>query len=524
MNRAELIQFLLSSDSYPHSPERVVHIQTHASDVFIVSPYVYKVKKAVDFGFLDFSTLDKRKFYLEQELTLNRRLTQGIYLSVTEISINNGRLSFGTGGKTLEYALIMKELPKEYFLKSLLEKGEAGEPEFERIAEKLVNFYNNEARSADIDAFGAPGRIKPDVLDNIETSRQYTGKTLSLPALKTLEFYNRTFFDQKSSLFENRIKQGFIKDCHGDLHLEHINISPREINIYDCIEFNERFRYIDIASDTAFLAMDLDYNGRAGLSRFFISRVSELMPDDGIYGVLDFYKCYRATVRGKVLSINGYEKEVPEDAREQCLNKARRYFSLALRYALFGSRPCVIVTFGSIGTGKSTLSRALSKELSCPSFSSDYLRKQISGNDPYEKHYEPYGKGIYSKDVTEKVYSELMEKAFEKADTYGCVLVDASFSKLKYRDLLRCAALKKNIPVYFIQTKAPLQTVRQRLLNRELGGGSVSDGRLEILEQFTAGFEEPNGLELTNLLTIDTTLSEEEGLTRVLKGLTQINP
>lgn len=523
MNRTELTDFLLRTSSYPHHPKSVVHIQTHASDVFIVSPYVYKVKKPVDFGFLDFTALEKRKYFLDKELVLNRRLTNGIYLEVLKISLKDGEYVFGPGEKIVEYALLMKELPVEYFLKRLLTEGKASKKDFDSIAQKLAGFYKSESQNSGVSVYGEPESIKESVDESTSLSRKFIGDTISGPAFEGVEYYNRSFFETRSHLFRERVEGGFIKDCHGDLHLEHINISPQGINIYDCIEFNERFRFIDIASDTGFLAMDLDYNGYYDYSRYFISRISETMGDARLYRVLDFYKCYRAYVRGKVESIKAFEPEVPGDMRHNALERAKEYFKLALRYALFGSRPTLLVICGSIGTGKSTLAAALSNELSCRVISSDVLRKDKTGTEPGQRHYEEYEGGIYSKEITRDVYKELADRGTRTIEEGECAVLDASFSKLKWRELIRCSASKHNLPVIFIQTTAPMKIVRERLRKRELLGESVSDGRLEILERFTKEYEEPFEVDENRLITVDTTGPRDIELTKLLKRLVELN-
>ncbi len=523
LNRSALTDFLLKTSSYPHHPKNVVHIQTHASDVFIASPYVYKVKKPVDFGFLDFTTLERRKYFLEQELLLNRRLTSGIYLEVLEISLQDGQFGFGPGEKTIEYALLMKEMPEKYFLKTLLKEGKTSKKDFENIAQKLADFYKSEPQDSRVSAYGEPESIQLSVDESTTLSRKFIGKTISEAAFNALEYYNKRFFDTRSHLFRQRVEGGFIKDCHGDLHLEHVNISPQGINIYDCIEFNERFRYIDIASDTGFLAMDLDFNGYYDYSRYFISRVSEAMEDSGLYRVLDFYKCYRAYVRGKVESIKAFETEVPSKMREIARERAQKYFKLALRYALLGSRPSLIVTCGSIGTGKSTLANKLSMELSCQVISSDTLRKQKVGAKPGEKHFEEYESGIYSKEITRDIYEELAARGTRIVNSGECAVLDASFSKHKWRELIRRSASKYNIPVLFIHTTAPMKIVRERLLKRELEGESISDGRLEILERFAREYEEPVEVGKDSPITVDTTERKETQLSALFKQLVQIN-
>ncbi|MGH7909244.1 MAG: AAA family ATPase, partial [Thermodesulfobacteriota bacterium] len=346
---SRLIEFLLNPPSYPHKPRYVKHVQTHASHVFIVPPYVYKIKKPVNFGFLDFSTLDKRKYYCEKEVELNTRICEA-YLGVEDISTRDGDFVFGKGDETIEYAVKMRKLPERYFLKNLLTRGRVTKDYLMSVIEKLVEFYNKLPVTKFISDFGRPDRIRINIDENFSLSERFIGKTISKPTYDAIKFYNNNFFEKKPHLFNERITKGFIRDCHGDLHLEHINLSPQGVCIYDCIEFNERFRYIDIASDIAFVAMDLDFNGYSELANFIVHEISKRMGDETIFEVIDFYKCYRAYVRGKVESIRSTEPEIPSEERQDSQEKAKRYFRLALRYALFGSRPSLVVTFGLIGT------------------------------------------------------------------------------------------------------------------------------------------------------------------------------
>ncbi|MGH7891504.1 MAG: AAA family ATPase, partial [Thermodesulfobacteriota bacterium] len=275
------------------------------------------------------------------------------------------------------------------------------------------------------------------------------------------------------------------------LHLGNISINRDGICIYDCIEFNERFRYIDTASDIAFLAMDLDYNGYHGLSRFIVAEAARLMDDPGMYGVIDFYKCYRAFVRGKVESIKAFEPEVPGDEKEQSLKKAGRYFRLALRYALFGSDPAVIVTFGIIGTGKSTLAGMLAEELSCAVVASDAVRKEITGTHAGKKGYEGWEEGIYASGITDRTYREIISRALAEAGTNRLSVLDASFSKRVWREYLLREAGLKGAAVYFVRTTATLDEVELRLLRREKEGLSISDAGAALLPRFLAEWEEP---------------------------------
>lgn len=508
--RSDLINFLLKPSSYPHRPREVIHIQTHASDVFVAPPYVYKVKKPVDFGFLDFSTLEKRKLFCEKEIELNRRLCERIYIGVEGITLKNGCFALSGEGETVEYAVKMNRLPEREFLINILRRGEATEETFRRLANKLADFYGGQTTSTEVLDYGAPERIKANIDETLSISKKFTSSTLSPAQYKAIFSYNEQFFATKSELLIKRKNENHIKDCHGDLHLEHINFASPEICIYDCIEFNERFRYIDIASDIAFLAMDLDYNGYCHFSRFFISEMEKRMKDDTMGEVLDFYKCYRACVRGEVESIKASEREVPEEEKRLAASKAGKYYRLALRYALFGSRPVIILTFGIIGTGKSTLAGKLQEELGSNVISSDYVRKEITGVAPEEKKYEGYHKGIYAPDITEKTYNEMLTRGREEIRKNNIVILDASFSKLKWRELAEREAVREGWKIYYFRTEAPEPVIRERLVRRELEGTSVSDARIEILDRFAREFEEPEDTQGKNYFTVNTVRDESE--------------
>ncbi len=466
-------------------------MQTHISDIFIAPPYVYKVKKPVDLGFLDFSTLEKRKHFCSAEVELNRRLCPGVYLGVEEITLSDGKHSFGGQSAIVEYAVRMRQLPESGFLLNMLGEGTAGEDDLRRIARKLVDFYMSQPRRAEVEEYGLPEKIRVNIDENLSISRKFTGKTITRTAYDSLLYYNERFFSDNRGLFLKRMEGGFIRDCHGDLHLGNICINRDGICIYDCIEFNERFRYIDTASDIAFLAMDLDYNGYHGLSRFIVAEVSRAMDDPGMYGVIDFYKCYRAFVRGKVESIKAFEPEVPGDEKELSLKTAARYFRLALRYALFGSNPAVIVTFGIIGTGKSTLAGMLAEELSCAAIASDAVRKEITGTRAGKKGYEGWEEGIYASGITDRTYREIISRALAEAGTNRLSVLDASFSKRVWREYLLREAGLNGAGVYFVRTTATLDEVELRLLRREKEGLSISDAGAALLPRFLAEWEEP---------------------------------
>jgi aminoglycoside phosphotransferase family enzyme len=323
---------LLNPAVYPDKPKEVKFFETHISFLFLTGNYVYKVKKPVDFGFLDFTSLEKRKYFCEQEVKLNRRLSPKIYLGVVEITKEGDRISLDGKGEVVEYAIQMKQIPEELLMDKLLEEGRVTFQMIEAVSEKLVKFYFDAETNDLIKSFAQPERVKQDTDENFEQTEKYIGVTISREVYEEVKKRTNNFFETKEKIFYQRISSDRIRDCHGDLRLEHIFLED-EISIFDCIEFNERFRYTDVAADIAFLSMDLDYHGREDLSEHLIRAYVRESGDHELMEVLDFYKCYRAYVRGKVESFRLDDSNIPEGAKREALQRAQKYFNLACRYA-----------------------------------------------------------------------------------------------------------------------------------------------------------------------------------------------
>ncbi|MDQ3119280.1 MAG: phosphotransferase, partial [Verrucomicrobiota bacterium] len=298
-----LVAFLKSPSSYPHKPTAVHAIQTHISWVFIASPFVYKLKKPVNLGFLDFTTLEQRHHFCRRELELNRRLCPEVYLDVVPIYECGSGFSFNTDGDVAEYSVKMRELPHGCFLSELLAKGTAGETEINRVISSLHRFYESETPTPEIEEWGRPEKLKISTDENFEQVKPFVGKTISRVAFETIRHFTDQFYAANKTLFEKRIQQHRIRDCHGDLHLDHVHLTPAATTIFDCIEFNDRFRFIDVANDLAFLAMDFDFERQHRLGDLFLRNAAREFRDPGMLKVANFYKCYRAFVRGKVESI-----------------------------------------------------------------------------------------------------------------------------------------------------------------------------------------------------------------------------
>jgi len=331
---------LLKPQAYPHKPQKIELVQTQMSFVFLTGDYVYKVKKPVNLGYLDYTSLEKRCFFCHQELELNRRLCPDAYLDVVPITEEKGRTHIlpspftgeGQGeGKTIEYAVKMRQLPQDRMMDVLLPQGQVTQEMVARVAEKLAGFHQKAETNSEIAAFGQLNTIRQNTDENFAQTEKYIELSIPQEKYRRIKSYTENFIDSNRNLFAKRVREGRIRDCHGDLHAAHICFTD-DICIYDCIEFNDRFRYSDVASEIAFLAMDLDRYNRPELSKHLVNTYVELSHDEELLELLGFYKCYRAYVRGKVESFKLDDPYIPEEEKTKVLAVAQRYFELAESY------------------------------------------------------------------------------------------------------------------------------------------------------------------------------------------------
>ena len=333
----DLVAALMEPAAYPEPTSRVELIQTHISLVFLTDRFAYKVKKPVDLGFLNFTTLRRRHHYLEEELILNRRLCPEIYLAVVPIVAHRQGLRLGGAGHPREYALKMVRMPQERMMDEVADRGELQVEALDRIIARLVPFYEQAAAGPRINKFGEPGIIAYNHEENFSRTEALVGRMLTRELFEEVREFSRSFLRGKRDLFLRRIREGRIRDCHGDLHMRNICLADG-IYIFDCIEFNPRFRYGDVAADIDFLAMDLDFHGLREMSRHFVEGFAKAAGDPELLVMLDFYKCYRAYVRGKINAFAAQDPDLTPEAREQARKAAQAYFTLAGTYAREGAR------------------------------------------------------------------------------------------------------------------------------------------------------------------------------------------
>ncbi|RPH25250.1 MAG: hypothetical protein EHM93_20130 [Bacteroidales bacterium] len=492
------VQAMLKPSAYPEPVARIDLMQTQMSFIFLTDGFVYKTKKPVNLGYLDYTTLEMRKHFCIQELELNRRLCPGAYLDVLPITESAGSFRVGGEGKIIEYAVKMKQLPQDRMMNILLPKGEVTAEMLDKVAFKMADFHSRAATNTTISSFGSLDSIKVNTDENFSQAGKYIGPILPRHTYEMAMNFTNKFLEDNVALLNKRVASGKIKDCHGDLHAEHICFAD-DIYIYDCIEFSDRFRYCDVANEIAFLAMDMDRYGRADLSDSFIQSYIKASGDDGIAPLLNFYKCYRAYVRGKVACFK-YDDPLLKD-KTAIMDQAKLYFNLAYKYA--NKKPLVLIVTGLIGTGKTTVAQMLGKGLGCQVLSSDVIRKQLAEVPLTERHYDSFGGGIYSPEFTQKTYNELFSRAKEMVARGKSVILDASFKKKEDRLAAFKLAGECGADFLAVECVADEATIKQRLEKRQREG-AVSDGRWEIFADIKKEFDPVNEFPAKSVMILDT--------------------
>jgi aminoglycoside phosphotransferase family enzyme/predicted kinase len=499
------LKSLLKPHAYPEPTANVQLLQTHISFLFITDNFVYKIKKPVDFGFLNFTTLDRRRFYCGEEVRLNSRLSPEIYLGVVELRESPEGPIFGGNGKVIDYAVKMKRLPEERMLHRLLADGLVGENELKRIAATIGEFHRTAARGEDIDNYGSIPSIKRNWDENFQQIAEFINLTISKNDLSYITMWVENFIANNEELLNRRVTDGFIRECDGDLHLENICLTDK-VYIFDCIEFNRRFSCSDTAADIAFLLMDLDFQCRQDLSAMLANEYMAVTGDAVLPLLVDFYKIYRAVVRGKVESFRLNDYNIPLDEKMAARERATRYFRLARGYILRQKlNPTLIITCGLMGSGKSSIANALSFELGLETATADAVRKNIAGV-PLQQHREyGYGQGIYTPAWNSATYGKLLNLAENALCNNQSIIIDATFRRSEDRNVFRSLAKRLHAKFYIIETSCSEKSIKDRLAARRSQPCEISDGKWALFAMQKNEFEpvsEADG----NLISINTDL------------------
>ncbi len=498
---------------YPHDVSRIEIRQTHISAVLLTGQWVYKLKKPKDLGFLDFRKLADRERFCRREAELNGRLSNGVYAGVVAIhEDDHGRLSFGPGGRVVEYAVKMRQLPEEANLARLLESGMFNDDRLEDLGRVLAAFHAGALRSTDIDGFGDPDLIRFNMEENFEQIGPYASGLVDVEKWEFIRQVSRAFWQDHQDLFRHRVQSGRIRDGHGDLRADHVYLHEG-IQIIDCIEFNDRFRYGDTALDLAFLKMDLDRLGFAEASGRLVAFYARAASDPEVYALLDFYAAYRALVRLKVSCMS--LDQADEDRRALLQSDIRAYLGLALRYALSFGRPTLWVFCGLPASGKSTLAEATAEALFMPLFSSDAVRKEdgeMSGASVV-----PIDAGPYRPLLRGRIYARLLNLAMERLRNGSSVVLDATFSESRWRRSAIQLADDLKTDIVFAHCVCSTATLKRRLAMRDTSPGA-SDARLFHLDEMQKRYEVFDSPPEDTYLRIDTDETVESCLHFLLSG------
>jgi aminoglycoside phosphotransferase family enzyme/predicted kinase len=519
---------MLRPDFYPQ-PVNVVELrQTHTSYVFLAGDLVYKVKKPVRFPFIDCSDLHKRRVFCFDEVRLNSRFSPRVYLGVHAIFKRGDRFSLGPSvarghPKAVEYAVKMVRLPDDRMLDHLVVEHRVVAGAIRSLATRIAQFHAGAATSR-AQTYGSSDALWRSISGELAEDAEFIGRTLERSQFIAIETFCRSFIASHRQLLDARVSQGRVREGHGDLRAEHISISDGRIEVIDCVEFSERLRYGDVASEIAFLAMDLERLEAAELADELVEAYAEVTNDEELPMLMPFYKCYRACVRGKVESLRSLEPEVGSGERQRSRGLARRYFALAYRYACVGS-PALIVVCGLSGTGKSTLARALQHRTGFRILSSDRVRKRLAGIALHERLRSAYKTGVYSEAFSRVVYGTMLAEA-ENLLKDGCgVILDATFKASADRLKAREIAAKLKMPVLFVECVASRAEAIRRIERRaELALGEVSDATAEVYELQRAEFERICEIPARNHLVVDTTRARDVVLREVERALVRLRP
>jgi hypothetical protein len=517
-HQKEIVVALGNPDLYPHPVDRVEFRETHISIVALAGEFVYKIKKPLDLGFLDFTSLGKREHFCHQEVALNRRLSRDVYLDVVAIT-HDDRYRLAGAGPAVEYAVKMRRLPDGAAMGRRLRAGELKEGMVTTLARRLARFYAEARQDGETAAVGAWETVRTNCEENFTQVAPYAGAAVDDRCLAIIRAATRAFLYRRKTLFDRRIAAGYIRDGHGDLRSDHIYFDGDEIQIIDCIEFNDRFRYGDVAVDLAFLAMDLDAIGYPAVSDAFLTAYVAASGDNDLYTLIDFYKCYRAMVRLKVHCFR--LDQVDAAGRSAIEEQIRRYQELAFGYALRYTRPVLWVVCGMPASGKSTVAEALGKHLDVAVLQSDVVRKALFGHKAREPRIAPYQAGIYSPHASALTYGRLLLLAQEQLAQGRSVILDAAFGQRRRRAEAVRLAEDMDAGWIFVACTCSGEAMIARLTARE-GQPGVSDARRQHFERFKAHFEPLDELLPAHCLHIDTEQAVEVNMLKIMAAAERI--
>jgi uncharacterized protein len=497
--------------------EEVQTLQTHMSWILLAGPHAYKIKKPLDLGFADFSTLGKRRHFCEEELRVNRRLAPGIYLEVVPVCGTPEAPTLGDRGEPIEYAVKMQRFPQEALLDRVLRRGELKDAHIDELVRQVADFHQRVEVDADGRGFGTPEAVRKPVDENFEQFSDEQDPQITA-LLERLRDWSKEQSRARQQDFAARKRDGFVRECHGDLHLGNIVLWDDAVVIFDAIEFNENLRWIDVLNELAFLVMDLEDRGRPDFARRALNRYLEITGDYRGLGVLPYYLTYRALVRAKVCDIRRRQRGVGGQEQRRLTEELGRYVLLADIYA-GASTPKLIITHGVSGSGKTTATDQLVEMVGAVRIRSDLERKRLFGLDPLARPESDVNPRIYAPEATCQVYARLAELAEAVVRGGFTVIVDATFLERSHREMLARTAVRMNAPFHILDFHAEEQTLRQRVCSRRRTQEDASDADLAVLRQQLRSRQPLSGSEMAAAIRIDTSGPLANQFVRVVQAV-----
>ncbi len=503
-----LIEQMLQAGFYPHEVvEPITLIQTHVSYVFLTGDYAYKVKKSVNFGFLDYSTLEKREHFCRQELEMNKRGAPELYLEVLAVTLDGDKLVLGGKGTVVEYVLKMRQFPQENLLSEMFELGKLTEAHMEELGKVVAKYHEKSPSSDRIRSFGEVAQVRQAIDENYQQTHNYIGVVQSQSQYQETKRYTDNFFIERSPLFKSRIENNKIRECHGDLHLRNICLWNDKILLFDCIEFNEPFRFVDVMYDVAFTVMDLQARQRPDFGNAFLNTYVEQTGDWEGLQVLLLYLSRQAYVRAKVTSFLLDDPGIPEAAKVEAAATASSYYKLAWEYTKPRQGKLILMS-GLSGAGKSTTARLLARKLNAIHLRSDAVRKHL-GKIPLS---ERGGEELYSPEMTQKTYDRLLQLGVMLARQGFTVILDAKYDRVALRTNAIDLADFQQLPLQIMHCTAPIEVLKERLQQRT---GDIADATADLLESQIASLEAFTAVEQPYVQTLDTTKPIEPQLATI---------
>jgi aminoglycoside phosphotransferase family enzyme/predicted kinase len=515
---------LLRIEAYPEGLGRDVElVETHISWVLLLERDVFKVRKPVNLGFLDFRTLEQRYADCLAEVSLNAPLAEDVYNGVVAIWLGADatlRVGGRVDGTVVDWAVHMRRLPESERADVMLARGQLTSDKIQAVATRIAQFHAAQPRQKAAEKFGTPAEILLNVEDNFSATEQTLRRYLNDAEASELVATQRRFLQAHRELIVARIAAGRVIETHGDLRLEHVYLAADgSIRVLDCVEFSQRFRCADVCADIAFLAMDLSRLGHPELAETLLAAYARVSGDYDFYPLVDFYQSYRAFVRGKIAAFIAEDESGEVSTRERAAREARRCFCLALaaeRPDLVS--PTLFAVGGVIATGKSTVASRLGRLLPAAVISTDLTRKQLAGLDPMNRLQDATWTGAYTREATERVYAEVLRRSGSVLGSGRSVVVDASFRTRAARLAARELAQLHGAAFRFVECTAPAEVCYARLAQRAQGP-SVSDGRAEIYEAFRRSFESVDELSTEEHSVIDTSAPCDPDVDRILQSV-----